>query len=492
MGSNFRNTRKLFFLILFFQIGISPGTVISQEDEFSKSVKVIGVAEIQGKNVEQAREKAIADGLASAVEQAALETFPTDALADNFQKISEILQTKSDKFVQNYKVLAEYGTGKFYRILLDVSVSADKLNAESAQFPGMHATAAAVKEKNLPASEEDMHEADTLKEENLPQDKTDTGFSSSEKKSVPRILFLISEQNLEDNSPRYWWGGESAYIKAFSETAMSEQMRKEGFIVVTHGYFAPGTDKKIAITSQPELDNKEAVKMGSRLQADLVIVGKSVVYKVSDASEQNSSFNGTVSARVLRTDSGEEIASTLQTAVRKNTDEDSGSREALLSAGEISGAELASQIGKTWLGEKTGETGSSTALPRREDIVSPPKQEDQEKDAATSQTFPSPQENQEKDRTEGLLLPGVVELRMSGVSNLGNFMRFRKALSEMPEVKDMKVYELKSDEATLIVSFQGGAKSLADILTSREFKLFTVAVRDTSLNTLNIELIPKN
>ncbi len=496
MPSNSLTVKKLFFLILFFQIGISPGTATSQEDAFSKSVKVIGVAEIQGKNVEQAREKAISDGLTSAVEQAALETFPTDALADNFQKISEILQTKSDKFVQNYKVLAEYGTGKFYRIMLEVSVLTDKLNAEAAQFPGMReaASATTVKEKNLPASEseDDMREADTLKEENLPQDKTDTGFSSSEKKSVPRILFLVSEQNLEDSSPRYWWGGDSAYIKAFSETAMSEEMRKKGFTVVTHGYFSAGTDKKIAITSQPELDNKEAVKIGSRLQADLVIVGKSVVYKVSDPAEQNSSFNGTVSARVLRTDSGEEIASTLQTAVRKNTDEDSGSREALLSAGEISGAELASQIAKAWLGEKAGEAGSSTVLPRREDSVSPPRQEYQEKDAATSQPFPSQQEDQEKDRAEGLLLPGVVELHVSGISNLGNFMRFRKALSEMPEIKDMKVYELKSDEATLIVNFQGDAKSLADILTSREFKLFAVAVRDISRNTLNIGLVPKN
>jgi hypothetical protein len=484
MPSNSLTAKKLFFLILFFQIWIAPGIAISQEDAFSKSVKVIGVAEIQGKNVEQAREKAISDGLTSAVEQAALETFPTDALADNFQKLSEILQTKPDKFVQNYKVLAEYGTGKIYRIMLDVAVFTDKLKAEANQFPGMRETASAdtLKEKNLQPSQDDMREAvpeDIQK--NLPQDKTDTagtGLIGNESSSMPSILFLVSEQNLEDNSPRYWWGGDSSYIKAFSETAMSEEMRKKGFTVVTHGYFSAGSDKKIAITSQPELDNKEAVKIGSRLQADLVVVGKSVVYKVSDETGGNSSFNGTVSARVLRTDSGEEIASTLQTAVRKNTDEDSGSREALLSAGEISGAELASQIAKAWLGEEPEVSRASS-----------PGLLKQEKDTVTSQPEPRPQD-QEKDKAGGL--PGVAELHVTGISNLGNFMRFRKVLSETPEIKDMKVYELKSDEATLIVNFQGDTKSLADILKSAEFKLFTVAIRDISQNALNIDLVPKD
>ena len=505
MPSNSLTAKKLFFMILFFQIWIAPGTAISQEDVFSKSVKVIGVAEIQGKNVEQAREKAISDGLTSAVEQAALETFPTDALADNFQKLSEILQTKPDKFVQNYKVLAEYGTGKIYRIMLDVAVFTDKLKAEANQFPGMRETASAdtLKEKNLPLPQDDMREAvpeDIQK--NLPQDKTDTagtGLVGNEKKAMPSILFLVSEQNLEDNSPRYWWGGDSSYIKAFSETAMSEEMRKKGFTVVTHGYFSAGSDKKIAITSQPELDNKEAVKIGSRLQADLVVVGKSVVYRVSDETGGNSSFNGTVSARVLRTDSGKEIASTLQTTVRKNTDEDAGSRETLLSAGEISGTELASQIAKAWLGEEPEVSRtSSPGLPKQEDqekdtVTSPPgppKQEDRKEDTVTSQPEPPKQEDGEKDRAERL--QGVAELHVTGISNLGNFMRFRKVLSETPEIKDMKVYELKSDEATLIVNFQGDTKSLADILKSAEFKLFTVAIRDISQNALDIELVPKD
>jgi len=268
---------------------------------------------------------------------------------------------------------------------------------------------------------------------------------------------------------------------------------------VTHGYFSAGSDKKIAITSQPELDNKEAVKIGSRLQADLVVVGKSVVYRVSDETGGNSSFNGTVSARVLRTDSGKEIASTLQTTVRKNTDEDAGSRETLLSAGEISGTELASQIAKAWLGEEPEVSRtSSPGLPKQEDqekdtVTSPPgppKQEDRKEDTVTSQPEPPKQEDGEKDRAERL--QGVAELHVTGISNLGNFMRFRKVLSETPEIKDMKVYELKSDEATLIVNFQGDTKSLADILKSAEFKLFTVTIRDISQNALDIELVPKD
>jgi hypothetical protein len=198
---------------------------------------------------------------------------------------------------------------------------------------------------------------------------------------------------------------------------------------------------------KPDLDNQEAVDIGSRLKADVVIVGKSIVYNVGEQS-----FSGTVSARAIRTDTGEEIASTLQTAVK--TDEDN----ALAAAGELAAAELSLQIAKA------------------QQKVSP--QADRPwKEIPLGQ------------KTEGT--EGTLELSVSGTDRLGNFVKFRRTLAEMPMVKDIKIREMRSNEALIHVEVDGSTREFTDALAAKSFALFTVRVYDISQNALKVDLLPK-
>jgi hypothetical protein len=191
----------------------------------------------------------------------------------------------------------------------------------------------------------------------------------------------------------------------------------------------------------PNLNDREAVELGLFLQAEIVIVGESIASKTSNVmGEDVRTFKGTVSARAIRTDSGAEIATTMQTAVTTNTDEFIGNRDVLFSVGSLAGKDLASKIVVFW--QKEGKP------------------------------------------------PNIVEVRVEGVSDLASFVKFRRIISNMSGVKDLQMKEMTSNEATMIVSFQGNAKELANALMLENFESIGINIYEVSQNHLRIALVP--
>ena len=54
------------------------------------------------------------------------------------------------------------------------------------------------------------------------------------KTRLPKILFLIAEQNVEDIMPKYWWGEDPDVTRYVSESAMAEIMGAKGFTIIDH------------------------------------------------------------------------------------------------------------------------------------------------------------------------------------------------------------------------------------------------------------------
>ncbi len=431
---------KLIFPIVSIMLvtGIA-GNLLAQGPPSSQVVTVIGTAIIHGKDVPKARENAISNSLIAAVDQAALAILSPEILASHFKDINGIFYGRANQFVQNYKVLAETQTERVYRIVIEATVQTDKLEEQKKLL-------AAPAEKPQPAAEEVKHVATS----DLPPLKP--GLPHAE--NMPRVLFLIAEQDLADDSPQYWWGENEMPPNAFSEKAMAEKLKAKGFTVLEHGYRVSDGGGSFSVSYQPELDNQEAVSIGERLKADVVIVGKSVVYKVSDLMESSvGSFSGTASVRAIRTDTWEEIASSLQTAIKKNEDESAGGQAALTAAGELAGIAMATKIADAWRAEA-------------------PKAEEYTPEARPLET-------------------GMLKVIVRGTRHLGNFVRFRRALSDIPSVSEIQIREMKSDSAIITVDFQGDAKALADALTSREFELFEVRRGKVSQQSIRLELIPK-
>ncbi len=260
------------------------------------------------------------------------------------------------------------------------------------------------------------------------------------KKVMPKTLFLVAEQHFEDNLLNYWWGKDSAFFESISEVSMAETLTSEGFAIIDHDNVMLN-DGFYTVYDKPDLNNQEVTAFGDLLQAEVVIFGKSTAFIAPNIMGTNiRSFKGSVTIRAIRTDTGAEIASTTQSAVTANSDEIAGSREALSIAGALAGRELASQIAAAW------------------------QQEDQ--------------------------LPVMVEIVLEGTGNLANFIKFRRTLKDMPGVEEMQIKEIKSDQAIIMVSFQGSAKKLADALILKTFESIGINIYEVSENSLRIELIP--
>ena len=390
---------KQILLLVLFLVMMLPGGVQAEEQLHTKTVLVIGTGRIYSDNVAVARNRAISNSLVSAIENVAKDFLPLESLIQNFQVINEILYSNAKEFVQGYKVLTEALSGNIYRVMVQATVSIDKVQ----------------------------------------QQLSIAGIMIG-KKSMPRVLFFIAEQSTEDNLPQYWWGEGMPAVKSAAENSMAGIMMKKGFLIVDYENLAQNLRNE-ALDLEPELEHQEAVQLGVRVNADVVIVGKAIASKAPNIMGKNiKSFKGAVTVRAFRTDTGKEIASASQTALSANVDEVAGGMAALSDAGALAGKDLSLQILEEW-------------------------------------------------RKEIKKLVNI-ELAVEGTANFANFVQFRKTLNDISGVNRVQLKEMRVDESVISVDFQGNAKELADALMLKAFDSFGINIYEVSQNRLRIELIP--
>ncbi|UCF92581.1 MAG: hypothetical protein JSW39_00040 [Desulfobacterales bacterium] len=359
---------------------------------------VLGTSPVRSGNVSQAREKAISESLVAAVALATADIMRVDALVRNFTQLNETIYNQADSYVQDYKVLTEATFGQIYRVMVQVRVATGKMT----------------------------------------QQLTRAGVLQTEK-PLPSVVLLIAEQQPLDVRPRYWWGPGMQHFQSATENAMAASLSTKGFTVIDHAARVLQTAAWEA-EDNPDLDNREAVKLGALLQADLVVVGTSIVHPTPNTTDSRvRSYKAILTARVLRTDTGEEIANITRTAMAADADGLEGSQEALAVAGSLSGQALTDQLVAAWQ-QQTGQ-----AMP--------------------------------------------VEILVEGTGKLGNFIRFRQKLSEISGVKAIHIKEIKPNEATLRVDYQGRLQDLIDALKLKDFESFHINIQAVAPNNLKIQLI---
>jgi hypothetical protein len=384
-----------FFLL---SLVVPFGGVRAENQALTKTVVVMGTGEIRGDDSANAREEAISNSLVSAVDRVTIDILPIESLIANFQEINEVLYGQAGNFIQGYKVLTEFPTDVEYKVIVEATVSVRSL-------------------KELISS---------------------IGIIL-DKKVLPKILVLVSEQKLDDVLPKYWWGEDAVFSGNISESVLAETMKAKGYAIINHRALV----RDVGIETEydkPDLNDIEAVALGLRLQADVVITGRAVAKRAPNIMGADiKSFKGTVAVRAIRTDTGERIADTIKTSVTANTDKVAGGMDALSGAASLAGQELVPKITLAW-------------------------QQDVEK-------------------------PTRVEIMVEGTGNLSNFVKFRSILNQIIGVKDLQIKEMKSNEATIVVDFQGNAKALADALMLKTFGSIGINIYEVSKDQLRIELI---
>ncbi|MFH2218552.1 MAG: hypothetical protein ABII68_02685 [Pseudomonadota bacterium] len=396
-AANMKRVRVVIIILSIFAMFSS--LVRAEEAARIKTVEVIGTSVVHGDDIPAAKDESIANSLVSAVARIAADLLPLDALVRNFQTLNDTLYTRTGEFVRDYKVLTSLKSGNEYRVIVQATVFVDKI-------------------------EQQLLSAGIM----------------VDMKEMPRVLFFISEQRLDDIVPTFWPGEDSNFPESFSEIAMSGAVSAKGFTVID----PVGIFQDTGMTLEPyktEPEDGTAVSLGLQLQADLVIIGKSISYRTQSVMGENiRSFKSVVTVRALRTDTGEEIAAATQTAITTGTDEISGSREALKMAGALAGEDLASRITGAW--QKRAEQSD------------------------------------------------LLEIMVEGTGNLASFVKFRRLISGIPGVKEIQIKEMKSNEATLLIDFEGSGKDLADALMLKNLESIGINIYEVSQSRLKIELKP--
>jgi hypothetical protein len=372
--------------------------VFAENPTSTKAVMVIGTGKIYKGDSASARKRAIDDSLVSAVERVAVGLIPPESYNRAFQKLNEALDNQTSKFVQDYKVLAESKVKGVYKVMVQANISVADLTKYISNAGIM-----------------------------------------TEGKSLPKILILVSEQNIEDTSPKYWWGHQGLVSKTLSDTALAENLKNNGFPVINVRQI-PQTASLDEKYNKPDLDKNEAVDIGRRLKADVVIFGKAIVERTQNVMENNiRSFKGVVSVQAVRTDTGEEIAATTQSSVTANADEAVGAENALSAAGALVADTLSDRILAAW----------------------------QKEEAQTN----------------------AIEIVVEGTNNLANFEKFIRITKEIPSVNNLQIKELKAKQAVIALEFKGNAKKLADTLMSRSYGSVGINIYEVSKDHLRIGLI---
>ena len=372
----------------------------AEETATENTVVVIGTAVIKDKNVAAAKSEALENGLLSAVDQVAVGHSGPEAMSRVFSDYNGWAVKKADDYVDQYQILAESSADGRYRMLLSVTVSGEKLLGR------------------LPAA---------------------AVADATQASGVPRVLFLVAEQGMTDPAPRFWWGEGEQKGTGMAEAAMMAVGTRAGFEVVDHGDKTPDIPVKGAIVFQADISDRDALEVGRYLNAGLVVVGKAIVYKVTDtAGEQMPMYNATLTARILHTGTGESLASILETGVAQHWDDTEGGHQALKNAGTQAMERLLSAI--------KGELSPSG------------------------------------EKTD------IYTIYVTGTENLGHFVQFRKQLSQTPRVDTLRMTELKPNTATLQVSFAGERQALTNALKSMAFELFTVEIETEEDRTVRLAL----
>lgn len=373
--------------------------VYAQQRVQDKTFVVIGSSKVQGGNIQVARDRAISESLVTAVALMTEEVLKVDSLVENFPEVNKIIYENTDTFVQEYKVLTETKSDKFYRVIVKATVAGKKI-------------------------------AKQLSKAGILRAKID----------LPSVLFFISEQNLQEDSPRYWWGKQIGGFESISETTMADILKARGFPIVDYRGIGIGKMADWGSELTSELTDEDAINLGARLQADVVILGTSIASPTASVmGDDLKSFKVILKARVLGTENGDELANISRTSVTANVDETAGGREALKMAGTLAGDDLAMQLAAEWrkLAEK----------------------------------------------------PSRMEVLVEGTGNLANFVKFRKALTGISGVEGIRVKEIKPNETTLIIDYKGKAEQLAAALMLQNFENFGINIYEISKQNLKVALV---
>jgi DNA-binding protein YbaB len=256
-------------------------------------------------------------------------------------------------------------------------------------------------------------------------------------------MIMIAEQNVGHEWYAWWWGygyhGQQTDIGVVENTII-DVFTQKGFEFIDHD----AAEKNIKVTAAykiQDLTADQARTLGNQADAEVVIVGKAVAKLYGDIGGGMKSVQADLSARAIRTDTGQILASaTTHGAAVHITDETAGV-EALKKAAQAAADQMVEKI----LAVYSKEAGGTKS----------------------------------------------VNITITGL-NKTQFVKFKDVLrNQVRGIKDLHERSFNGTTAKISVDSKTSAQALSDELVLRDFGTFTVEVVGSTANSLELKVAPK-
>lgn len=284
------------------------------------SVTSRGQAAIVNNDKAMARDKAIEDALRRAVEQVVGTMVTSESKTKDFQLLEDNIYTHSKGYVESYKIVSEKVEDNVYIVDIQAEVSTGKIEGKLKAI----------------------------------------GIALS-RKGKPRVMFLISEQNVGQETPSYWWGTTASISDiGIVENTMINIFQKNGFTVIDRQAVSGKIKVKDAYRVA-SLSSDAAKSIANQTDAQIVIFGQAIAKSLgnqpigtSPDSPKYPTASANMSVRALNTDNGEILATATGEHVYPHPSEIAAGNNALKMAAEKVSNQLIDGIMEKWNQELSG------------------------------------------------------------------------------------------------------------------------------------------
>ncbi len=267
---------------------------------------------------------------------------------------------------------------------------------------------------------------------------TGAGVQVGEKK-LPSVLLFVIEKPYYADTAHYWWGNATPLVQSDTEKAMAGVLENLGFRPIDPAQ-VPDAAKSLIMNFPEQIDLATVKSIAARYGAQMVIVGRAVSEPPSNTMGADTrTYQAKAAVRAYRLDSDQPVAEVEEDAATTGIDPTASSNKALTDAAERAAQVIGPRMAAAW------------------------------------------------QLTEGMATH--IEMDITGTHDLANFVIFRRVVKNLPGVKSVQTREMKSDEATLSVDYQGQADALANALMLNTFEGFRIDITGVTTEQMHVALI---
>lgn len=298
---------KLRYTFAFLFMFLSFGLLFGQDTTVVETEGVAGI----GPDPAAARDRAIEDALRRAVEQAVGTIVESETTVENYELLSDRIFSRSSGYVKTYEILSENREGDLLRVKVSAVVSTGDLNNDL--------NAIGVLQKRM---------------------------------KYPRIMVMIAEDSILQAD---YWQSYSVSTSQSEETIIS-RLKSRGFRIVDPMEMRRQISANEARAAW-QGGNDIAGRMGSRLGAEIVIVGQAISNRAASNIYGSDllSMSTSLTARAVKAGTSEVIASASAQGTAAHINEVAALQQSLQKASEKAAEDLASGILETWKQETSGD-----------------------------------------------------------------------------------------------------------------------------------------